>query len=191
MNRKKAVIYIVLGIAGLFATWMGCYWWKRLRRPDLSFLDTSLDLIAEIAETIIPRTDTPGAKDAKVELFIIAMVKSCLPLKEQHTYKEGLELVDSKCLWKYGAPFAACEMQQRIALLQEFEAQDSWMPLLLLKVKHKLLGRSFMAIFKDLTITGYCTSKEGAQLGLAYDYIPMTYQGCLHMPGPQRAWATS
>ncbi len=40
-------------------------------------------LIAELSETIIPKTDTPGAKDVYAHLFVLKMVDDCYEKKDQ------------------------------------------------------------------------------------------------------------
>src|SRR5687768_7699397 len=47
-------------------------------------------LVAEVAEIIIPKTDTPGAKDAKVGEFIEMMLKDCYAAKDQESFATGL-----------------------------------------------------------------------------------------------------
>lgn len=53
--------------------------WKSLtvENPDFIIGDIQSQLIAEIAEFIIPTTDTPGAKEAGVPAFIRKILADC------------------------------------------------------------------------------------------------------------------
>lgn len=51
------------------------------------------DLLADMAETIIPATDTPGAKALNVHQFIQKMIKDCYEPKAQQTLRTGPEVV--------------------------------------------------------------------------------------------------
>ena len=48
-------------------------------------------LIAEVAEIIIPRTDTPGAQDVGVPRFIAAMLQDAFSSEEQQSFISGLQ----------------------------------------------------------------------------------------------------
>jgi hypothetical protein len=47
-------------------------------------------VLAEIAETLIPTTDTPGAKAMNVQQFILRMVDDCQPAESQKDFEKGL-----------------------------------------------------------------------------------------------------
>lgn len=60
-----------------------------------SLTTTQQKIVAEIAEMIIPRTDTageasPGAKDVGVPAFIEMMLKDCYNQPEHLSFTEGL-----------------------------------------------------------------------------------------------------
>ncbi|TLY53848.1 MAG: gluconate 2-dehydrogenase subunit 3 family protein, partial [Gammaproteobacteria bacterium] len=48
------------------------------------------ELVAEVAEIMIPRTATPGAKDVGVPAFIDAMLKEAYPREDRERYLSGL-----------------------------------------------------------------------------------------------------
>jgi hypothetical protein len=58
------------------------------------------------------------------------------------------------------------------------------------KVQRKITGRSFMDILRELVVVGYCTSEAGATQGLAFDFIPGSYTGCISLRPGQKSWAT-
>jgi hypothetical protein len=70
-------------------------------------------LVAEIADTIIPTTDTPGAKAAGVEKFILRVVQDCYPENSQKTFAEGLAKLDADCQARFGKGFIDASSTQR------------------------------------------------------------------------------
>ena len=60
-------------------------------KPDF-FTEDQARLISEVAEIIIPKTDTPGAKDAGVPGFIDQMLKECYKKEDQDEFLEDHEL---------------------------------------------------------------------------------------------------
>lgn len=188
MNRRHAIISILLLIiAVLFAKW------RKWSKPvNLAVLKSKEPLITEIAETIIPRTATPGAKDAHVAAFVVAMVTEGLSGKEQRTFVNGLIEVDTYCLNEFRLEFVSCAQHEREQCLTYFANNGWWMSnTFASKVQNKLFGRPFFPLMRDLTVIGYCTSEVGATKGLAYDYIPAEYNPCMLMQNDQRSWATT
>src|SRR5258706_15442809 len=41
------------------------------------------ELLSELSETIIPKTNTPGAKDVSAQLFALMMIDDCYPPDDQ------------------------------------------------------------------------------------------------------------
>ncbi|MGC4234972.1 MAG: gluconate 2-dehydrogenase subunit 3 family protein [Niabella sp.] len=190
--KRKSAIKRILGIGFVAAGAASVYevgsWYKT---PDLKHLGLKKNLIADLAELIIPQTDTPGAKDARTEEYIIHAVTFIIPYYEANTFIEGLEQLEQDSHKKYKQPFSKCSNGQQRELLLKMKQgvfYSKWR--LLSKVKRKLLGRSFFEIIKDLTVTGYCTSEAGATKGLAYIDIPGHFNPCIPLEKGQRCWAT-
>jgi hypothetical protein len=66
MNRRKAIKLILLGSASVTAL-ISYKWLHRIKTTEVAYLIDKQNLLAELAETIIPETDTPGAKAVKAE----------------------------------------------------------------------------------------------------------------------------
>ena len=94
MNRRKAIGSLFLLAGAGVASYTGLRFYKLYKTPELASLPHFKTLIDELAETIIPRTHTPGAKDAQVGDFIIRMITDCTSKKEQNTFLYGLHDVD-------------------------------------------------------------------------------------------------
>lgn len=190
MNRRKAIFSILLVGGGAAATYSGFRWYHIRKTPDLKFLDEHKALIADLAELIIPRTDTPGAKDNAVHEFIIKMIKECSDRKAQNNFIDGLKDVNDRAISKHNEVFAKLTLQQQQEILQHFREKGKNFSGILGKAKNKFLGKSFYTILKEYSTIGFCTSRSGATETLAYDFIPGKYNACIPLAPGQRSWAT-
>jgi len=143
-----------------------------------------------LADTIIPATDSPGARDAAVGGFILKMVRDCTDKKSQNNFIRGFADLMDRTGEKGGTPFGQRSLAERTAILTHFEQQGKPYSGVLGKVQHRLSGDSFFTILKRYTILGYCSSRRGATEGLRYDYIPGRYDGKVPLQPGQRSWAT-
>jgi hypothetical protein len=161
-------------------------------RNEINFnrLVEKKSLIVELAETIIPKTSTPGAKDAKVDNYILRMLSSCATIREQHIFLDGLTDLEYYTLKKYNANFVNCAANNKIEILKHFEDKSNYSHPLFNKLQKKLWGKPFFVMLKEYTAQGYCNSEAGSTKGLAYDYVPSTYQACVKIADHQRSWAT-
>jgi len=191
MNRRKAILRISLAGLGIATAGTGYKWWDLMKSPDFSYLQSSRELLAALCETIIPATDTPGARDTGTQDFVIKMIRDCTSRKEQNNFIHGLRDIQSHCQSKYGQPYQRCSRDQQAAALAHFEEKGKPYNGKLGKVELRLMGRPFFSILKDYTIQGYCTSQQGATMGLNYVYIPGSFKSCIPLEPGQKAWATS
>ena len=86
---------------------------------DIAYLD-------EIAETILPETNTPGAKAAKVGAFMALMVTDTYKPEDQAVFRAGMKQLDEASVKESGTSFMSATPQQRLALLEKLdkEAKD-------------------------------------------------------------------
>ncbi|HSZ34812.1 MAG TPA: gluconate 2-dehydrogenase subunit 3 family protein [Puia sp.] len=190
MNRKNAILSIFCLTGGVVATYSGWEWYVLYKTPDFRYLDENKDLIADLSEIIIPRTNTPGAKDAKVQETIIALIKNTGDRKTQNNFIEGLKSVESYSLSIFKNPFILLSTPQQNEVLMHFFKKSKNFSGNLGKAKNKILGKSFFEILKYYCTVAFCTSEPGATGALSYDYIPGKYNGCMQVSADQRSWAT-
>src|SRR5882724_3191147 len=186
MNRRKAIFRISLAGLGIAAAGATYKWWSLAKHPDLEYAQLNKDLISALCETIIPATNTPGAKDTGTHDFVLKMIGNCTPRKEQNTFIDGLRDIQGHCRAKYGQPYQHCSADDQAAALTYFEGKGRPYKGVVGKVESRLLGRSFFAILKDYTVQGYCTSQSGATIGLSYIYIPGSFRGCMPLQPGQK-----
>lgn len=148
-------------------------------QDDINFLD-------EVAETILPKTNTPGAKDAQVGQFMTVMVNDCYEPKDQQVFHEGMKKLDDACNKMHGTGFMKATAAQRHDLLVALdkEAKDYQ------KTKKPEDPAHYFTMMKQLTLTGFFTSKPGATQALRYVAVPGKYEGCIPYNKGDKAWAT-
>ncbi|MNK40403.1 hypothetical protein D3C87_590510 [compost metagenome] len=189
MTRRTAILSAIgFGIL-VFSSSVFFLLFRKYKKLDLIYLLSRKALIAEIAETILPATDTPGAKDAKVEDFVLSMVTDCTEIRSQYNFIEGLDNLEDLTYKRFNKDFIACNTKERIDILTMLEDDEKSLSGIILKIRNKVFGDSFLYLMKYYTVMGYCTSELGATQGLAYDYIPGSYIACMPLTS-QKSWAT-
>ncbi|KQR67647.1 gluconate 2-dehydrogenase subunit 3 family protein [Pedobacter sp. Leaf176] len=190
MNRRTSIRGI-LALSALGISSFSAYKWFDLHKKiSLSQFTDFKVLIAELAETIIPETDTPGAKSSGVQNYIINVLHNCTAKVEQNKFLNGLESVQGYAYDLFNKSFERCTLLQRTEILKHFEESDTYRYQILNKINNKLVGRPFFTLLKQLTVEGYCSSELGASQGLSYDYIPGNFIACTPLKPNQKSWAT-
>lgn len=146
-------------------------------------------IIAELADMIIPTTDTPGAKAASVELYIINVLLHCTDTAQQRIFMKGIIDLEKYSLKTFGLSFLQCTLLERHEVLKHFANEETRFHGIMIRVEKKLLGPTFFAKLRALTVEGYCVSKQGATQALAYIAVPGGFQACTSLQPHQKAWA--
>ena len=122
--------------------------------------------LAEISETLIPKTAIPGAKDVYTHLFALKMIDDCYDKEQQQQFVSGLEKIDDLSKKQFNASFIKSSPAQREQLLASIEARTE---------KDDLFH--FYQMAKALTIHGYLTSKYVMSNITKYELVPGRYNG--------------
>lgn len=190
MNRRT-YLKGILAAGAVGTASFSLFKWFDLNKPvDASALWEKKAVIAELAEMIIPRTDTPGAKDANVHTYIIEVILNCSPVRQQHKFFYGLTDLEKYAQDEYGKDFLRCSEAQKQLILEHSSKNADYSNRILNKINNKIFGQSFFSKLKALTVEGYCHSMAGATQGLAYDYIPGKFEACIPLKPNQKSWAT-
>jgi hypothetical protein len=190
MNRRTSIISI-LGLGLVSTSTFSVFKWFSINKvPDHKLLLSKKDLIAELAEMIIPETDTPGAKSAKAGEFIVKMILNCTDVKNQNIFIEGLANVEKYSKDQFDNYFENCNYAEKTKILSHFDEKAHRSNRLINKIEDKYWGKPFFTQLKELTVISYCTSEPGATKGLAYDFIPVTFESCIKLEPHQKSWAT-
>lgn len=154
------------------------------------FSDADVGTLDEIAETILPRTTTPGAKDAGAGLFMVTFVTDCYTQKQQAAFRAGLADIEKRA----GGRFVSLAPQARTELLRALDAEAKTHAVDVTETGTTEEGEAmphYFTMIKQLAIFGFFTSKVGATEVLKYVAVPGRYDGDLaYVPGTP-AWGTS
>lgn len=159
-------------------------WVPRTLTPEQS------EMVLTMGEHLIPETDTPGARAARVNEFIDAMLTDYYPEQSRTRFLEGLGRVEARAQRVFGRPYAELSPDEKLALTtalnraaypeaaQPAGASEEVDPLLQegdvsrgderaapLDSDWDPLDRGRRAFFrtvKELTLVGYYTSEVGS-----------------------------
>lgn len=169
MKRRSAIKSLLI-IAGGIAILPSCSQKSGGASIQLAHLDINADdesLLAEIAETILPHTDTSGAKDLNLHLFVLKMVDDCHSSTDQQQFMSGLGKINTLCKDKFKQSFVDATIEQRLQLLQEIAASND--------IDKDI--RTLYDITKRRTVQGFLNSKYVMTDLKQYELIPGRYNG--------------
>ncbi len=156
------------------------------KQVNALFNQDQVNLLNEIAETILPATVSPGAKAAKVGEFMAVMVKDCYDSKDQKIFIDGIGKLNVVCKQKYRKGFMGCDTKQRTEILTSLDAEQK----IYTEKKKPEDPNHYFRMMKELTLIGFFTSEIGATKVLRYVAVPGKYDGCVSYKKGDRAWAT-
>lgn len=187
MNRREALsrVAIIVGgtVLGAEAFLSGC----KTETKGVTFSKEQIAFLNEIAETILPATNTPGAKEAKVGEFMTVMVSDCYEAKDQTVFMDGLKKLDEASNKLNSKSFMDSTPEQRHNLLVALDKEASAYQ----KAKKPEESKHYFTMLKELTLTGFFTSEVGATKALRYVAVPGRYEGTVPYVKGEKAWATS
>jgi hypothetical protein len=140
------------------------------------------ELVATIAEHILPDTDTPGARAAGVHEFIDKMLAEHYPARERQRVLDGLADVDARARRDCGRAFLQCAAEEQRAVLARID-QEAFAAS---PVRREV---PYFRTLKELTLLGYYTSEIGATRELRYVRVPDRFEGCVPFTQIGRTWA--
>jgi len=188
MNRREALNRVALLLGGTIIG--GQLFMEGCTRPATKgveelFGENRIDFLGDIAETILPQTQTPGAKEAGVGAFIPVMVRDCYTPEDQKVFLEGLGKLEEASEKQYGSAFQELSPDRRTELLTALDKEQVEHG----KTKKEGEPRHYFRMLKELTLLGYFTSELGATKALRYNPIPGRYEGDIPYKKGDRAWA--
>ena len=191
MDRREALRRIVIGSAGaaVVPAWVAGLGEAALARAGTVtqsparaaaewaprvFTPHQNATVVELTELIIPRTETAGARDARVNEFIDTVLDDAAPA-EREAFLDGLGWLDRRSRETFGADFIDAAPVQQTALLTAVGTPDN-------SVQAEREGVAFFEAVKRLTVTGYYTSEVGMLEELGDDGAVhfAEKRGCLH-----------
>lgn len=182
MNRREVLKSVAVMLGGAFSapTLMAMDNWERkvtANAENLQLTEIQKNIVAEVAEMIIPRTNTPGAKDAGVPAFVVMMLQDCYRKPEHLSFVAGVQDLEKR-------GFLSLNQQEKTKLLEAVEA-DTVQQMIAYNVKQTKMGDNedreqmkevpkglpYWRLMKELTLLGYFTSEAGIKA--SFDYVPI------------------
>ena len=165
----------------------GCKATPDLNYKPVFFNEDQARIISELAEIILPKSDTPGAKEVGVPNFIDTIVNENYEKEDQERFIAGLTAFEEDAKKTYGDGFIYCKPEDQIALVKKSlgaAIQET--------KENTATKKPFILMAKELTMLGYFTSEPGATKVLQYEAVPTKYNGCipLNEAGNGKTWAT-
>ena len=194
MNRREflKMIAAATGTAFVSANAMAYVTLPMKTINQTAFSKDDVAFFNEVGEVIIPRTDTPGAKDVNVGYMMAVMVTDCYTPAQQAAFKEGIASIKALAKSTYGKDFLLLNTDERTRLLATLNDEAD-----VFNRKAKLANDDAekpmphgFTLIKQLTLFTFFTSKEGANKVLRYVAIPGRYDGEMPYKKGDRAWAT-
>ncbi|MEP7361829.1 MAG: gluconate 2-dehydrogenase subunit 3 family protein [Acidobacteriota bacterium] len=127
------------------------------------------ETVIALTELIIPKTDTPGAKEALVNRHLDKLLADGSE-EQRATFLDGLNWLDGFALSKHQKPFVACSPTEQTAMLQVLSG-DADLAL--------ATGYDFFRIAKNWTANIYYKTAIGFQEMNKGGRVPKSY-GCTH-----------
>ncbi|MGO3217298.1 MAG: gluconate 2-dehydrogenase subunit 3 family protein [Halomonas sp.] len=219
MNRRELLKMIALTTGTAMIGGKSLFAFSDAGQAGQPFSGQDVERLDELAETILPRTDTPGAKDAKVGEFMAVFVRDCYTPAQKEVFYFGLSQLEARSRAAYERDFMALSSQQRLELISELdreamahaqlqgsrdqpapaEAQSTETQAAQNQTAENQASQEqadseqalphYFTMMKQLTLFGFFTSEVGATEVLRYEAVPGRYDGCAPYNG-EPAWAT-
>ena len=141
------------------------------------------ELAATVAELIIPETDTPGAKAARVNEFVDLLLTEWLPAEDKDRFMAGLDDLDARFQQSYGKRFVEGTSAQQTEMLTVLDGEAAEAR------RAKSKEQPFFGMMKEFTLAGYYTSEIGVTQELLFQPATDQFEGCIPFERVGRAWA--
>jgi hypothetical protein len=165
MQRRHLLKAVALGMTGIISmpTWANN--WNQNNFKNLNFSETENNLLAEIVESIIPETSTPGAKSLGVHKLIQKIVTDCQGKEAESKLSGDLAKLQTISKNQHQASFEQLSADKKLALLKSLETNSEL--------------KDFYAKMKRMTIEGYMKSEYVMTNITKYEYAPARWNGCV------------
>jgi hypothetical protein len=196
MDRRKALqkTGLLAGVAivmpSMLSLLQSCKTESRLDWEPLFLTEDEAKTISALVDMILPRTDTPGALDVKVDLFIDKVFAKTYDESGQQNVRSEIASFNADCTTNFGDVFVNLNEADKVKVLRAAEATSGkfnggvWGTTI---GKQEPIG--FYRSLKSMAIWAYFTSEEIGENVLNYDPIPMGFEGCVPVSDIGNRWS--
>jgi len=198
MNRRAVIknLALIIGGTALLPSCLHDDGTEYVQLKHINIDAGQQKLIADIAETIIPKTGTPGARDLNLHLFVLKMLDDCYTKKDQQAFLSGLAQFNDRVNKQYNKSFSDLSSKERENMLATLEksikppkdqqkairpVRDSEKSIEVPKKKPDVPPLNlFYGAIKQQTIFGYTNSQYFMTKLVVYELVPGRYNA--HFP---------
>jgi len=126
-------------------------------------------MLADLSQTIIPTTATPGAKELQSHLFMMMMVDDCYKKEDQDKFIKGMAAFEDLMQKRYSAGFIKLTPAQKKELLTDLEKKNN--------VPAEAVA--FYKTAKRFTVQSFTSSQYYLTKVQVYEMVPGRYHGCV------------
>lgn len=169
MNRRTTLKNLLVATGGLVAlpAWADNWSVTDLTSLPSALSSTNQEILASVADTIIPAGTTIGALSVGVDKFLEKLIANCYEKVVQENVAAQLAALDANAKSTYGTSFKECQQAQRESLLTKLSTSEN------------NSEKEFFELMKSQTIRGFNTSREVMLQYLNYKILPGHYYGCV------------
>jgi hypothetical protein len=177
MNRRKALktLAIVSGGAITLPQWMISCGVSDSTVHHTSFSVTEQQILASVADTIIPAGGSIGALSVGVDKFLQKLIDDCFQKDVQDNIKAQLKKLDELAKSTHKKSYTDCTQKERETLLLGLAASVT------------KSEQDFFELVKSETIRGFNTSQKVMTEYLGYKVVPGHYYGCVDLKSTNHA----
>jgi hypothetical protein len=186
--QRRELIQLIAALTGCAFVGRDALWAAADSELPLPYSDADVDFLDEVADTILPATDTPGARDAAVGAFMARYSAACYPPERIALLKSGIADIDAQMQIQQGKGFRKADEQAKISLLTQIDRQAKEQARLA-DEKTRDDSPHYFTLMKQLTLYGFFTSEPGATRVARYRPVPGKYRGCIPYVKGETFWA--
>ncbi|MGB3080559.1 MAG: gluconate 2-dehydrogenase subunit 3 family protein [Saprospiraceae bacterium] len=193
MERREAIKYTAffmgatLSASTIAALIEGCKVDTSETWVPSHFTKEEADFVNELSETILPKTTTPGAKDAMVDRFLDTVRPLRYTAEENEKFKTGINTLMERAKKDLGKDFVREAPEKRLEWVNTID-KNSY-DAIHANPDMKNEERPFYLSLKEQILGGYFSSETVAKNFFAFDPIPGSYDPCMPYEKVGRAWA--
>lgn len=170
--HRRALLKQLLFVSATAAISPSCLFDKHKSGISLKHITVSSDeeaVFASLFETILPDSETPGAKSLHLDLFAWKYLDDCRTKDDQNKILKGLQQLNLFSQKEQGSFFNRSSIEQREKILTRIEQ--------LKDPKNSLF--EFYLMVKGLAIQSYTSSEYFMTQVQLYEQIPGRFHGCV------------
>lgn len=173
MDRRTALRSLAITVWGMMVL-PGCSTEDGGEAPlltkTLPLTETQKANLQSLVDTLLPKTDTLGAVDLNVHVFLDKLIANCYDEAFQHSFIGGLDALDNEARKVSNQSYADLPQLYREEVLVKMDDEK------------RETEKMFFDNAKELTILGYTSSEYFLTNYTNYNMVPGGYEGCVSIP---------